>query len=329
MHTPWKRAPRSGVLRAPISPLLMPPTRSGRPDLALLITVLIWGLNFPIIKVALDPMPPYVVNALRFTVSAAVLGVVYAAKVRGRSRDFWAPMREHGRTIVGLGLLGYVAYQFLFIVGVDATSAGSAALIIASSPVWTAVFARLLGIERLPLGAWGGLVLSLAGTALVVLAGIGTVDISEDTLFGNGMMLVGAITWAGYTVLSRPILGTDVSATGLAFFGILVSLPLLWALGLTTLDEVDWRGVDGWVWAALVYSGGLSTGIAYAFWNVGVRLVGPSQAAVYNNLVPVVALASGALLLGERVTPFQLLGGALIIGGLMLMRRARRLPVGA
>lgn len=307
----------------------MPLTRSGRPDLALLITVLIWGLNFPIIKVALGPMPPFVVNALRFTVSAVVLGALYAAKARGREGGFWEPMRAHGRTIVGLGLLGYVAYQFLFIVGVDATSAGSASLIVSSSPVWTAVLARLIGFEHLPLGAWGGLVLSLAGTALVVLAGAGAAGITEDSLFGNGLLLVGAVAWAGYTVLSRPVLKTDVSATGLAFFGILVALPFLWGLGVTEWGEVVWADVDGWVWAALVFSGGLSTGIAYALWNAGVRGVGPSQAAIYNNLVPVVALASGALLLGERVTLYQVLGGALIIGGLMLMRRARGAPASA
>src|SRR5690606_6327557 len=132
-----------------------------------------------------------------------------------------------------------------------------------SSPVWTAVIARLLGVEHLPLGGWGGLVLSLAGTALVVLAGAGSDALTEDTLLGNGMLLVGAVAWAGYTVLSRPILATDVSATGLAFFGILVALPFLWGLGVMEWDEVVWAEVDGWVWAALVFSGGLSTGIAY------------------------------------------------------------------
>jgi drug/metabolite transporter (DMT)-like permease len=307
----------------------MSPTRSGRPDLALLITVLIWGLNFPVIKVALGPMPPFVVNALRFTVSAVVLGALYATKVKGRPGGFWEPMRAHGRTVVGLGLLGYVAYQFLFIVGVDATSAGSASLIVSSSPVWTAVLARLIGFEHLPLGAWGGLVLSLGGTALVVLSGAGAVEVTGDSLFGNSLLLVGAVAWAGYTVLSRPILKTDVSATGLAFFGILVALPFLWGLGVTEWGEVVWADVDGWVWAAIAFSGGLSTGLAYALWNAGVRGVGPSQAAIYNNLVPVVALASGALLLGERVTLYQVLGGALIIGGLMLMRRARGEPVSA
>lgn len=307
----------------------MTASRSGRPDLALLFVVLIWGLNFPVIKVILEPMPPYVVNAFRFLISAAVLGGVHAWQARGRPSAFWAPLREHGPAVAGLGLLGYVGYQFLFIIGVNATSAGSAALIVSSSPIWTAVIARVLGMEQVTLRAWGGLLLSLVGTVLVVLAGYGAADFSGDTLFGNVLLLGGAVLWAGYTVLSRPVLRAGVSGTGLAFFGIVVALPFLVGFGLTELDQVDWAGVDGWVWAALLFSGGLSTGIAYALWNFGVQVVGASQAAIFNNLVPVVALASGVLLLGERVTLYQLLGGALIVGGLMLMRRARRVPVAA
>ncbi len=304
----------------------MPVRRSA--DLALLATVLIWGLNFPIIKVALGPMPPFVVNALRFAASAAVLGAMHTWQTRGRPGAFLAPLREHPRTVVGLGLLGYVGYQLLFIVGVDATSAGSAALLIASAPVWTAVLAQGLGVERLPLPAWGGLGVSLVGTALVILAGTGAVAFTEDTLFGNVLMLGSAVAWAAYTVLSRPILQAGISATGLAFFGIVVSLPLLWGLGASAWAEVDWPRVDAAVWGALLFSGALSTGVAYGFWNAAVQRVGPSQTAIYSNLVPVVALASGALLLGEPVTPFQLMGGTLILAGLFLMRRARR-PVPA
>ena len=302
----------------------MPPSRSPRSDAALLFVVLIWGLNFPIIKVALEPMPPYVVNAFRFAVSAVVLGGIHGWRTRHEPGGFWAPMREHGRIVVALGLLGYVLYQWCFIVGVNVTSAGSAALIISSSPIWTAVIARMAGMEQLPLGAWGGLLLSLVGTVLVVVAGHGAPDFASDTLFGNALMLVGALLWAAYTVLSRPVLKAGVSATGLAFFCIALSLPVLWGLGWGELDQVDWANVTPTVWAAILFSGGFSTGIAYAFWNTAVQRVGPSATAIYNNLVPVVALASGVVLIGERVTLYQLLGGALIIGGLVLMRRVRR-----
>ena len=264
------------------------------------------------------------VNAFRFAVSALVLGGIHGWRTRHEPGGFFAPLREHGWTVVGLGMLGYVFYQWCFIVGVNATSAGSAALIISSSPVWTAVIARLIGMEYLPLGAWGGLALSLAGTALVVLAGHASPDFANDTLFGNGLMLLGAMLWAAYTVFSRPVLKAGVSATGLAFFGILVSLPVLWALGFSEMGQVDWAAVDGTVWLALLFSGGLSTGLAYALWNTAVQRVGPSQTAIYNNLVPVFALSSGVVLIGESVTVYQLMGGALILGGLFLMRRARR-----
>jgi drug/metabolite transporter (DMT)-like permease len=305
----------------------MSPPRSPRSDAALLFVVLVWGLNFPIIKVALEPMPPYVVNAFRFAVSAVVLGAIHGWRTRHTPGGFIAPIREHGWMVAGLGLLGYVLYQWCFIVGVNATSAGSAALIIASSPMWTAIIARMLGMERLPLGAWGGLALSLAGTVLVVVAAANAPAFAEDTLFGNTLMLGGALLWAAYTVLSRPALTAGVSAVGLAFFGILIALPILWALGWSDLDQVDWAEVTPTVWAAIVFSGGFSTGIAYGLWNIAVQRVGPSATAIYNNLVPVVALASGVVLIGERVTLYQLLGGALILGGLLLMRRARRRTV--
>ncbi len=294
-----------------------------RPEFLLLLTVVVWGLNFPIIKVALGPMPPFVVNALRFVASAAVLGAMHAAEARREGRSFWAPLRRYPARIVGLGLLGYVGYQLCFIVGVDRTTAGSAALIIASAPVWTALGARALGVERLPLGAWAGLVVGFAGTVLVVFGSADRVDLSSDTFVGNALMLGAAVAWAAYTVLSRPLMDRGVGATGLAFFGLLVALPLLWGLGWWAWPEADWAAVGWKEWGAILFSGGLSTGAAYSWWNVAVKAVGPSPTAIWSNLVPVVALASGVVILGEAVTAAQLGGGALILGGLVVMRRSR------
>lgn len=296
---------------------------SRRPELALLLTVLIWGLNFPIIKIALEPFPPFVVNALRFVLSLVVLGAMHAAS----GRDFWDPIRRYPGLILLLGFLGYIAYQLCFIIGVDLTTAGNAALIMASAPVWTALGSRLLGLEELPAGAWIGLAMGLAGTALVVLGGDGSLDLTADTFTGNLLMLLGAALWAAYTVLSRPLMDRGVSATGLAFFGMLVSMPVLLGLGVTAWDEVNWEGVTWQAWAALAFSGGLSTGTAYAWWNVAVRSIGPAQTAMASNLVPVIALLAGALLLAEPVRLLQIVGGAAIIAGLVVMRRARRRPI--
>lgn len=304
---------------SPHRPAMAP---SRRTDLALLVVILIWGTNFPVIKVALDAAPAFVVNLLRFLVSAVVLGALAAWESRGEMEVLLGAVRRYWRQIVLLGLLAYGFYQVLFILGVSMTRAGSSALLISSAPIWTALIARVLGFERLPLGAWVGLALAFSGTALVILGG--PAGLEGDTLEGNLLSLAAAVMWALYTVLSRPVMEAGVPATGLAFFGVLAGLPVLIGLALFEIGDVVWADMGLNVWGAILFSGALSTGLAYSLWNIGVRSVGASQAAIYNNLTPAVALVVGYFLIGEEIKAFQVLGGTLILGGLLLMRRARQ-----
>lgn len=291
-------------------------------DLSLLAVVLIWGANFPILKGALQAMHVHVLNVFRFVVSALVLGGMYAYSRRGGSASFFGPLRSHGRTIAGLGILGYVLYQVCFIVGVNNTTAGSAALIMASAPMWTAIISRVAGYERLGRLSWIGLAVSLAGTVLVVAAGSDRVALGAGSLFGNALMLTGAVLWGTYTALNTSVVH-EVEPVAVTFFGILVALPFLGAIGAPYASTVAWAEVDLWVWVAIVFSGGLSTGVAFVVWNTAVRNVGASNTAVYNNLVPLIAVFGGWLFLDETVNAAQLGGGALIIVGLVMVRRYR------
>ena len=301
---------------------MSPESRSSLPyDAALLIVVLIWGLNFPIIKVPLEVMHPFTVNLFRFVVSTGVLGMLWAVEARRTSRPFFSAVAERPWSIIGLGMIGHVGYQVLFILGVSQTGAGNAALIIASSPIWTALIGHVLGIDRLRARQWVGFMLSFLGVIVVVLAGNGALVFSNATFLGNVLMLFGAFFWALYTVLSRPILTRGTPPIGLTFFGVLAAMPILGGLGVFTLPETVWSAVDGRIWLALLFSGGLSTGVAYALWNIAVRRVGPSQTAAFTNLVPFVALVAAYVLLGESITFIQVGGGALIIGGLVVLRR--------
>ncbi len=292
-------------------------------DLALLFAVLVWGVNFVVIKAALAVMPAHVMNVFRFLVSASVLGALYAAQQRRAGQSFVEPMRTHGRSLFALGMLGFLFYQVCFIVGVDHTTAGNAALIMAGAPLWTALLGHFLGFDVMKAGGWLGLVLTFVGAAVIVVGGAGEIDLSDDTFFGNVLMTAGAVLWGAYTAFSKP-LSRHVTPLSISFLGLLCALPFLLALGAYYLGEVAWERVTLWIWAAILFSGGLSIGIAVVIWNTAVRNVGPSQTAVYGNLVPVVALVSGALLLGEPVLPAQLAGGALILLGLVLMRRSRQ-----
>lgn len=300
----------------------MPERTARSSDVTLLLVVSIWGANFPILKWALAAMPPHVMNIFRFVVSTIVLGSLYAWRRRGTSESLFEPMRTHGRQLAVLGLLGYVVYQVCFIVGIDNTTSGSAALIMASAPLWTAVQSQLAGYERLKSWAWIGLLLSLAGTGLVVAAGARGTAVGTGSLFGNVMMLAAAAFWGAYTAYNKSVVH-EVSPTGATFMGIVVAMPVLLAISGPYWSAVEWSRVDVWVWIAILFSGGLSTGIAVAIWNTAVKNVGASNTAVYGNLVPFVALLGGFLFLDETVTLLQLLGGTLIICGVVLVRRHR------
>ena len=287
--------------------------------LGLLAVVLVWGVNFAVIKVPLDVAPPFTVNALRFAVSVVVLGAMHVWTARQRGASVFAAFRVGRWSVVGLGWLGMVVYQVGFILGVDRVTAGTAALLIATSPAWTAVTSHALGQDRMLPAGWAGTGLSLLGVALVIVgnptAGVG------GSGSGVALMLAASLAWGVYTTLSRPLLDRGATATGLTFWGIVVSVPWLAALAAPEWGTVDWSAFDGRVVAALVFSGGLSTGVAYVIWNASVLQVGASRTAAFSNLVPVVGVVAGVALRDESVTALQAAGGALVILGVVVVRR--------
>lgn len=302
------------------------PTRSDwKTETGLLFAVLVWGINFPIVKSALAVMHPHVMNAFRFAISAGVLGTVYAIQQRQNRVTLSETFRTHGKQIVALGLLGYILYQLSFIMGINNTFAGNAALIMASSPLWTASIGHFSGSERLNGGSWMGLAICLAGTVVIVFGGSQEIDFASASFYGNLLMLLAAAMWGAYTAFSKPVL-RDLPASSLAFLGLIVALPLLFSLAVPYWEEVAWSEVDMWVWLSIIFSGSLSTGITIIIWNSAVKTVGAAQTAAYNNLVPFVAVLSSFVLLDEKIAAGQVLGGVLIIAGLVFMRRSRAMP---
>jgi len=299
------------------------PANQWRSDAPLILVVLIWGFNFPIIKGVLEVMPAHAMNFLRLLVSELVLLVIYLFRIKKTGRPFFAPLRAHAGPVVSLGILGYFCYQFTFIVGINNTAAGSAALIMASVPLWAALASHLFRFERLPFRAWAALAIILSGTAIIVLSGNHSIDFGPGVIFGNSVMVGAAALWGTYSAFNRPVL-QKVSPLELSVFGLACALPLLFLLGAPHFDEIIWSRVHLMTWLAILFSGGLSTGVASILWSASIRRSGATHTASFGNLVPFVALFSSFLLLDETISAGQIAGGALIIGGLVWMRRARR-----
>lgn len=295
---------------APEAPRAIPPWAW----LAPLGTAVIWGVNIPVMKDALFRIHPFAFNALRLTLSVLALWALERAQ-RGRLNWRGIPWRR----VAAVGLLSSFVYQLLFLAGMAHTSAGHTALIISSQPLWTALIASAARIERHGRVAWVGFGTAFLGTLLVVLNRGGAPG--GSTVEGNLLVLCAALAWATSTVLSRPLL-EHVSGTRLALLFTLVALPFHWLLGARHMGPVfdGTLGLRGL--GSVVYSGIFSTGVAYALWNRGVRTLGPGRTAIFANLVPVVALLVAWVFLREVPLLVQVLGGALVLTGLLLARRA-------
>jgi drug/metabolite transporter (DMT)-like permease len=142
---------------------------------------------------------------------------------------------------------------------------------------------------------------------------------------GDLILICAAIIWAFYTVGSRPLIeryGSVQTTAWTLWSGALV----LALVGMPSLFAQEWGEVDAVAWGGLFFSAFLSIGLAYLVWYRGVERLGNTRTSIYSNLTPAMALVIAAVWLGERLTVFSVVGAAMTIGGVMLVRRDRQRP---
>lgn len=293
-----------------------------RIEFLLLLVVSIWGTNFVIMKLVLQVMHPHVMNVFRILSSGLVLTALHARRQKSLDQSFFEPLRLYPREIITIGIVGWWMYQIAFIVGLDNTTAGTAAIIMASLPLWTALLSVFFRLEKLSIIGWIGIAVTMIGTAIVMLFGVNKVEVGSTFLYGNAIMLLAAILWGLNTVLTQKLVDR-VTPVGITLLALLVSIPLLLIVSLPYWGTVHWPEITYLVWIAIFFSGALSTGIAIVMWNYAVKQVGASHTAAFQNLVPIVALVTSFLILGEQIVIGQIVGGLATIAGLVIMRSGR------
>jgi drug/metabolite transporter (DMT)-like permease len=285
--------------------------------LALAALVLIWGANFSVVKFALRDLSPLAFNGLRFIISSACLLVFLSG-----SGDSARIERRHWSAIFGLGVVGTTVYQILFIYGIEWTFAGNASLMLSATPIFTAVFSVASRQEQTSPPVVAGVLLSVAGIALVVLGGSAGVNFAAGTVPGDLMVLAAGLAWSAYTVGSAPlvhrygVLPVTATTTWAGTVGLVIA-------SLPAFLRQDWSAVRPVSWLALLYSGSLAIAVAYFLWYHSVRQIGSTRTTVYTNFVPVVALVIAWLTLGEAPTLLQAIGAGAIIAGTLLVRAGK------
>lgn len=285
---------------------------------SLFAVAFIWALNFSVVKSALSEIDPLSFNGLRFVFAAAVIWAVliYRNQVFTIPKKDWLPL-------LGMGLLGNLIYQGLFIIGIDYTYAANAAVMLGTIPIWVALFSHFFNLERMNILKTVGVIAAFAGIVFIVSGGVNPLSFGSDTFIGDLTIIAAAVVWGGYTILSKsflerytPIQFSAVMAT--------VGCVVLFLIGLPSMIQLEWTNISAAAYGGVVYSGLLSIGVAYLIWNYGLQTVGAVHTATYQNLVPVLGLIFGVVLLNENLTFLQYVGSAFVVLGIVLARWKRK-----
>jgi len=286
------------------------------PYLEALFAVVVWGASFIATKVALQDVSPVTVVWLRFSMGVLILGAAVA--MRG---EFALPRRSEWAYFALLGFLGITFHQWLQSNGLQTSEAGTTAWIVATTPVFMAMLGRFILKERLDWLKTLGIFLAFAGVLLVVSKGnLSSVSVGRFGAPGDKLILVSAVNWAVFSVLSRR--GLKAYPAGLMMFyvmtlGWLFTSLLFFAGG--NIAEVSGLTFNGWL--GIAFLGVFCSGLAYIAWYDALQALSAAQTGVFLYIEPLVAVVVAFFVLGEPVTLVSLLGGGVILFGVWLVNR--------
>lgn len=276
----------------------------------ILAMVLGWAFNFVVGKITLRHIDPYTLTTFRIILSGVLMLPVYLAMPRRSAFN-----RTDLVNFAILGFAGVVVNRGLFTVGLDFTTVGHSALIVATGPILILVLARLLKLEEITRAKVFGMGLCFAG--IVVLVGGDGLHLHSGTWVGDLITLAGTIGFAVYTVLAKRV-SRQYDTISMNTFCNLAGTILVLPIGVRQAMHLDWRSV-GWVgWSGMAYMVIVSSVLAYLIYFWALKYVSASRLAMYTYVEPPLATLLGVLLLGEKLTTVLLLGGGMILTGVYL-----------
>ena len=296
-----------------------PEGQSWRLALALLIVYLVWGTTYYALAVAMQTLPPVLMNGARFV--AAGLAMLAIARWQGLAWPTAAQWRASA--LIG-GLMAFAAMALVVLAQKAGIGSGLMATVVTTMPMWLALWTRWGG-ERVPLTSWLGLVLGAAGAMLLALEG----DFST-TLLGTLCAFGAPLAWSLGSYASRKLAlppPAMASAAQWLLGGLMCTLAaLLFEPDARAFQWAQVSAASALAWLYLVVMGTMVTLNAY-LWLL--KNTSAALAGSYSFVNPVVALAVGVWLGGERLTGWVFIALPLIGVALALILYGRPVMDGA
>ncbi|PLS01817.1 DMT family transporter [Neobacillus cucumis] len=274
-----------------------------------MITVIIWGSAFAAIRASLQGgytsghlvLFRYIIASLSFVIYALLPGV-----------KFQIPAKRDWFRILLLGWIGISTYHIGVTFGSQTVSAGTAAMLVASSPIFTTIIAMFVLKERLELMGWIGLFIGFAGIAIIAVGSNDTFAISSGIIF----VLIAAFATSVFFVLQKSLFDRYKPIELTAYFTWAGTIPfLVFSPGL--MDGIQHATLQANFSA--IYVGIFPAGVAYVTWAIALSLGNASSVSTILYIEPVFAILVAWIWLQEWPSPFSIIGGIVTVSGVLLV----------
>lgn len=262
---------------------------SQRQLLTLVAITIIWGMNWPMMKLGATGMPPLSFRVISMWLSMPII----VAALLVLKTPFRVP-RAQWPELLKISIFNMMIWHSLMIVAVKSLSSGRAAILGYSMPIFSAVLGAMLFGATLSKRAWGGV--AAAGVGVILLLWHEFTNLSGNPL-AVGMALMSALSWAmGIQLLRRTTL--TIPTLTISFWMTLLTAVLMSCLA-TLLERQNWVMPSPTTWGAIAYNAVLIFGCAQILWLWLARHLTPVASTLSVMMIPVIGVFSGALWLGE------------------------------
>lgn len=285
----------------------------------LVMAAFLWGVQPVIVKTLLTELSPLWITFSRYLgISVILLAILFFTNGKAA-----IPPARHFRVLALMGIAGITLNNALQFSGLRYSTAMNCSMVSATTPALTAVISAIFLREKINRIQWAGIILSFCGVAFLVTHGSLDVILHLSFNYGDILFLGSQICWAIYSILGRGVMCelSPVAVTAWAgLAGTVATGPLLFWDGGNGVSQITPKGVLSLLY--MIIGGGI---LAMTWWNTGVKALGPTRAAIFINIMPLVGMTFAVIFLGEPLGWREILGGVSIISGVCLMTRSEQI----
>lgn len=284
---------------------------SAKGEMFAIFAAVLWGINYVVVKSVLKSVPESQFLFIRFGLSVVLfLGILIFS---GESLKI---QKQHYLPVLILGVFGVGVYNILWTFGIHRTTSSNAALLISTSPIFTGIYTTIRKEEPVSFQRWAGTFLAFLGIFLIIGARF---SFNSDAFTGNLIILASALLFALYAIIAKPLLNV-YSPSKLTAYAISGGLLVLIPYCLSDNRTLKMADINLQTWLSLIYIIIAGTIIAYIFWYKGIKQASPVRIILFHYLCPVISMALGPFLLGEKITLSQVIGATIVFSGLIMVK---------